>query len=344
MALARQGDFLLIDYSDDIELIPRVVTTLEDMNLYTTHNIKTDFAQVEIVRETGDILGDALREGDRIYAGAEAAKTFRFDVPHFPLDRGITRADCANFREYGTGAELKTVASEVNRVMRRIRTTHKRTRESVILEAIRGKAFAPNGTVNYDYYTQFGATKATFNLNLGDPSVDPRSVIELDARAHIVDNADDGATTYKPVVVFSRKGFDTFTRHPLINQAYQFYLNGNGWAHGRQRLGNGVEGSVARRWETEDVIYLEDICQDAATKVQDNECLVFPLGIEDHFRMYYAPRVSIFDVGEAGRDIFLFYKEDRFNEKAKVVSETNMLLVNTRPELTVHGVVSYTAP
>lgn len=346
MALARQGDGnLLIDFSDDIELIPRVVTTLSDMNLYSTHNIQTDFAQVEIVREVGGELQDTVRGGERFYVGAENAKTFRFDTAHFPLDRQITRGDIQNFREYGTGASPKTLASEVRRVMERIKTIHARTREAVIIDSIRGNAYAPNGTIAYDYYDEFKVStlKKNFNLNLADPSVDPRSIIETEARAHIIDNANDGAMTYKPVVLFSRKGFEAFSRHPLVTAAYQYYKNDAGWQHGRQRLGMGVEGSVARRWETEDVIYLEDISQ-GANKVKDTECLVFPLGIHDHFRMYYSPRDAVFDANVAGREIFLFYKEDRFNEKAKVISETNMIMVNTRPELTCHGTVSYTAP
>ena len=339
MALARSTDNLLIDFSDDIELTPRIVTTFSDMGLYSTHNIKVDFAQVEIVREVGGVLQDSLRGGDRSYVGSENAKTFRFDIPHFSLDRGMTRADIANLREYGTGANLKTVASEVGRVMKRIRGIHARTREAAIIDSIRGQAYAPNNTVNYNYYDEFGvgALKKTFALKLGDPSVDPRTTIELEARQHIIDNIDDGSHSTKPVVVFSSKGFQAFIDHPLVKSAYNFFSTNTGGNPNRDRLGMGSPSTNARSWDTIDVTYVEDISRN----VSDTECLVFPLGVEEHFRMYYAPMDDMLEVGESGREIFLFYKEDRFHREYKVESETNMLVVNTRPELTCHGTVTY---
>lgn len=329
-ATARNVDgngFTIVDYSKHIELIPRVNKLTSQLGLFSKVFQNSDIAEVERVQEIVELFQARARGGERNFVGSENAELRHFKVPFFPLDRNITAQDIQNFRQYGEANAPKTLGVEVAKVMRRIRNSHDQLVEKVSMEAIQGRSYIGGGVGTvYNYYTSWGLTQQTANVDFTDTAVDPRSIIESGARKHIQDEAQDQAGSYKIVAIVGSTWFDGLKNHTLVKDSYNFYSSDKEPL--RRRLG---EDSINRVWTTDNVTYIEDI----SGYVAATEAYIFPMGIPDMFELHYAPKDDVAEANQTAKELYLEYKEAPFFRQYKVESETSILGVNKRPELVV---------
>lgn len=335
MATARNTDFTLVDYSDEINLFPKVWSLISSMNLFEVHNISTTVAQVERVQEVIADIQARARGGERNYIGNEQASTKTFNVPFFPLDKGITAADIQNFREYGSGNTSKTVLSEIARVMRRVRASHAALTEKLMANAIKGVGIGLGS--NYDYYADFGVTQHTADVDLTDGAVDPFDTLETEARQYIIKTAQDNTdsfSSYNIVGICGSEYFTNMVNHELVREAYVNYESQQEPL--RRRLGMGEENTSVRVFRHKGITLIEDLSGNFA----ETEAYFFPLGMPDMFRVYYSPADDAQYANTNGQELYLWYKEDSFHRDYKVESETSVLCVPTRPELIVKSIAT----
>jgi hypothetical protein len=334
MPQARQSNgFLLLDYSKHIELVPRVHTLVGDMNLFSDVFGNSTVAQAERVNEKTGLISARKRGGERNFVDSEDVRTENFNIPFFPLDRHIKAADIQNFREYGTGNESKTLEKEVARVMARIKRFHAQLKERAMVASIMGTSWAPGDTdATYNYYTVWGLTQATAPVNFTTTTIDPRDVIEDEARTHIIDEAADNAGEYRIIAICSRKYFSALIAHPLVENAYQFYDSAQEPL--RRRLGGDV---INRMFESKGVLYIEDISGYFGT----DDAYIMPLGIEDMFKNHFAPADIAQTANDTAQELYLWYKQSDYFRDQKLESETSFISINARPELVVKSVGTY---
>lgn len=329
-AVARNIDgngFTIVDYSRHIELVPRVNKLVSSMGLFSKVYGVSDIAECERVQEIVELFEARARGGERNYVGSENAVLRHFKIPFFPLDRGITAGDIQNFREYGEANAPKSLAGEVARVMRRIRNSHAQLLEKIQMEAIQGRSYTGGGVGTvYDYYTEWGLTQKTADVDFTVATTDPRQVIEAEARKHIQDQAQDQAGEYTIVALVGSDWFDGLTNHLLVKDAYSFYNSDQEPL--RRRLG---DNSINRIFKTKGVTYIEDI----SGYIADGEAYIFPMGIEDMFELHFAPADTAQAANTTAQEIYLMYKESEYFREQKVESETSVIGVNKRPELVV---------
>ena len=333
MANARNTSFTLVDYTDEIQLFPKVWSLVSGMNLFDTHNITTDTAQIEYVQEKLADIQSRKRGGDRNFVTSENARTKNLNTALFPLDRSITRADVQNFREYGTGNTSKTVTSEIARVMARIRSSHALLKEKAMALAIQGIGLEGAGIgANYNYYTEFGFTKVSAEVDFTAAAVDPSATVEEKARREIIRKAQDRTdshASYNIIAMCGENWFSAFIAHPDIQEAYKYFESQQDPL--RKRLGMENEGDSVRLFKHKGVTYIEDL----SGNFPANNAYVMPQGMPEMFRAYYSPADDLEYANTAGQDLYLFYKENRFDRQYKVESETSFLMVNTRPDLVI---------
>ena len=334
MPTTRQSNgFLILDYSKHIELVPRVHTLVNDMNLFTDVFGSTTVAQAERVVEKTGLISARKRGGERNFVDSEDARTENFNIPFFPLDRHIKAADIQNFRAYGEGNAPKTLESEIARIMARIKRFQAQLKERAMVAAIMGTSWAPNDPdATYDYYTVWGLTQATANVNFTTTTIDPRDVIEDQARAHIIDEAADSAGEYRILAICSRKYFSALIAHPLVENAYQFYDSAQEPL--RRRLGG---DAINRMFESKGVLYIEDISGYFGT----DDAFIMPLGINDMFKNQFAPADVAQTANETAQELYLWYKESDYHRDQKLESESSFISINARPELVVKSVGTY---
>lgn len=325
MTARQDNGFLILDYSKHIELIPRVHTLVSNMGLFNDVFGSTTVAQVERVTEQTGLISARKRGGDRNYVASENARTENLNIPFFPLDKNITAQDIQNFRAYGEGNAPKTLEQEVARVMARIRRYHSQLKEKAMCEAIMGNSYAPGDTNSqYNYYTLWGLTQNTADVDFTVTTIDPRDVIEDSARKHIIANAADNAGEYRVIALCGTRWFSALIAHPLVENAYQYYDSAQEPL--RRRLGG---DAINRMFESKGVLYIEDI----SGYIPTGEAYVLPLGIESMFTNYFAPADVAQLANETAQELYLWYKESDFFRMQKLESETSFISVNSRCEL-----------
>ncbi len=160
MANARNADFTLLDFTDEISLFPKVWDLVSGMDLFVEHNIETTVAQIEFVKESITDIAACTRGSSRNTAGTNTATVVNLNVPFYPLDRSITASEIQNFRQYGTGATPKTLLTEISRTMNRIVHSQAKLREKCLAYAIQGIGLNEGGvSTDSSYFTKFSATQ-----------------------------------------------------------------------------------------------------------------------------------------------------------------------------------------
>jgi len=328
MAVSRNGDFLLLDYTGMFELTPRVNKLATQLGLFQSTYGITTVAQIERIVETTEDMVAAQRGGERNYAGSEVATIKNFNIPFFPLDRQIKRSDIQNFRAYGDPNAPKTVEQEVSRVMARLRRSHANLFEKALITAMFGTSYAPNDpNSTYNWYTEWAVSPVTANVNFTVGTTDPRDVIEDDARKSIIANAGDNASEYQIMALCSPTWFSALISHPLVEDAYANYPSTQEPL--RERLGG---NTINRIFTTKGVTYIEDI----SGYVTEGKAVIFPV-MADLIEVVYAPADTFMDLNTPAAEAYVWYKESDYLREAKVESETSFLIVNKRPELFIQS-------
>lgn len=340
MANARNTDFTLLDYTNEINKFPKVWDLITGMGLFATHNIETTVAQVEFVQEKLADIPARARGGERNYVSSEDAKTVNLTVPFYPLDKAIRAADIQSFREYGTGNTSKTVMTEVARVMKRIRSSHAQLGEKLMAKAIQGVGLNAAGVgSDINYYTAFGQTKTSIDIKLDSADVDP-SVAAESGRRQIIKAAQDETgshAVYSVIAICGEQFFSNLIANVNIEEAYKYFESEQEPL--RRRLGMGSENDSVRVFRYKGVTYVEDL----SGNFPADKAYMFPESMDEMFRVYFAPADDVAYANTKGQELYLWYKEDNFNRKHKVETETSMLCVNTRPELVIELVDTTTA-
>lgn len=326
----QNGDFQILDYTGLIQTLPRVDTLLQSMNLFTENYGRTTIAKIER-RDDGASHINAVQRGSvRQHLGNDRKKIVNLNIPFFPLDRSIDRADIQNFREFGTDNAPATVEAEVARHLARIRRSHAILKSRAMYAALKGTSWSPNDPVcDYDYYDVWGVTQQTADIDFTALAIDPVEVIEAEARAHIIDYAGDQGDNYEIVVMASRQWFSALIGHPQVTGAYSQYPSTQEIL--RRRLGGNANNRI---FEHKNILFIEDISGNIAA----GEAYIFPRGIERMFEIYYAPSDTLEGANQVAQELYVFFKESQYLREAKIESETSFLTVNNRPELVVKSI------
>ena len=307
--------------------MPRIDTLLSSMNLFTEKFGRTTIAQVERVDDGAGKITARQRGGQRNHLQSERTKLVNLNIPFFPLDRSIDRADIQNFREYGTENAPKSVQLEVQRHMQRIRRSHAILKSKAMYEALQGRSWSPEDSISdYNYYDVWGTTQQTADVDFTKLGTDPIEVIEAEARAHIIDWAGDNGDNYEIVVLASRQWFSALIAHPQVTGAYSEYPSTQEML--RRRLGGNANNRI---FEHKNILFIEDI----SGNIKAGDAYIFPRGITRMFEMFYAPSDTLRDANQVAQELYVFFKESDYLREAKIESETSFLAVNNRPELVV---------
>tara|TARA_R110000851_G_scaffold151683_3_gene293001 strand:+ start:49 stop:1056 length:1008 start_codon:yes stop_codon:yes gene_type:complete len=329
MATTRKGDFEVLDFTPLVQLVPRTPKLITDLGLFSDASFGVStVAQVERVTEGTDDMVAKPRGADRNFAGRENAIVRNFNVPFFPLDTKFTAKDIQDLRAYGTSDTPQTIEDRVMRTMARIERSHVTLKEKAFYAAIKGDSYSPSWTQGqYDYATEFGVTGSvtTSNVNFTTLTVDPRATVEANARAHIIDQAQDNADSYQVIALCGRQWFSALVAHPLVVDSYSQYPSDQEPL--RKRLGGNL---INRSFETDGVTYIEDISGQIAT----GDAYIMPLGISDMFQLHYAPADTIADANTEAEAMYVFMVSDGHRTET-IETETSMIAVNTRSELVV---------
>lgn len=341
MAIIRSyvNGFELTDLTENLLLVPNVWGLSQQLGIFTTEGVSQETVTLEVINKSYGLLEDRVRGQRAMLNGADGRKLLSFALPHFPGDDYITPRDLIGKRAYGTqGPETLDLVRA--RKLERIRATHAATLETARMHTIvNGTAYAPQGTVSYDWYSEFGVTRKVVEFALAVGTTDVIAKIE-EVIAHIQDNAFTGSVVGDIFALCSPEFFAQLIAHPTMKEAYKYYASSPQIL--RERLTANRFDARYREFYFGGVLFIEyrggfaGVMGAAVTRyIPAGEAYFMPQSNGEEFVTYFGPADKFDLVGSVGQEAYAFEYADPKGEKITIETETNFINVLRRPQLIV---------
>lgn len=326
------------DLSAPLMIIPNDWYLGTQLNLFSKDTTNQETITVEEITTGYGLIKDVHRGARHTVISDPTRRMHAFSIPHFTLDASITPRDIQGKRAFGV-EDLETLAAVRARKLEVIRKSWAATHETAIWHTITtGTAYAPNGNVTYDWYTQFGASRVSVDFQLNVATTDIIAKTELVFTA-IQDNAHDGTIYGQIFAIASPEFFQKLIGHPTMKALWLAYQQSPQIL--RDRLtANGYDARY-REFTIGNITYVEyrGVSPEGVRFIPANECYFMPTDMGDNFVQYFGPADHFDFVNAQGQELYAFEYGDNRGQMIEIQTESNFLNVLRRPQLIVKGIV-----
>lgn len=341
MSLIRSytNNFEITDLTQNLLIIPNVWGLTQQLGIFTSESTSQETITLEEITKSFGIMEDIHRGARHQVSKDYNRRMHSFAIPHFTLDDAITPRDIQGKRAYGS-EQVETIDAVRARKLERIRASHAATMESARMHTIvTGQAYAPNGTVSYDWYTEFGKTRTVVSFALATATTDVIAKIEQ-VFAAMQDNALTGEVQGEIYAICSPEFFAALISHPMIVRAFTYYQTQPQILRDRLRA-NGFDARY-REFVFGNITFIEYRGKDVNGNVYvpAGDAYFLPSNSGDSFATYFAPAGKFDMVNTLGQESYAFEYADPKGEEIILETETNFLSVLRRPQLIIRGTVA----
>lgn len=338
MAITRSyaNAFEIVDYSEELALVPLSPTLLNDVGLFSEEMLSTHTVTFEEVAQSIGLVGDTYR-GSKPQANNDDNRKIRsYPLAHFAVTDSIMPQDIQSKRAYGTKDSAETEAAVLARKMERIRKSFDQTIEAARFSTLTtGNIYAPNNTIAGNFFSDFGVTQISVNFALGTATTDVVSKVEA-VIAGMQDNANTGDIITGVIGYCSPEFFAAFINHAKIQAAYQYFSATEGQMIQRNRAGG--NNGLYREF-TYGGVRLIEVRQSIGGNrlIPANEAVFVPMGTTDTFVTYFGPCTKLDFVNTLAERTYMFSYRDPKGEKIELDASSDFINVLRRPKLVIKG-------
>lgn len=333
------SNFDVIDYTQELQIIPNSWTLLNDVGLFSEEFLTTHTVTFEEQNKSLALIGDQHR-GAKPQANKDDVRKIRsYPIAHFPIVDEILPADIQGKRAYGSQDQAETEAAVIARKMDRIRRNIDITLEVGRFSTLTtGNLYAPNGTISGNLFSDFGITQTSVDFTLGTATTDVMSKVET-VIASMQDNANTGDIISGVVAYCSPEWFAKFIAHAKIQTAYQYYTATEGQQIQRNRAGNNM--GLYREFTYGGIRFVEVRTVLAGQRlIPAGEVVFVPLGTTDTFVSYFGPANRLDFVNTVAERAYLWMYRDPKGTHIDLDGEFDVTHVIRRPQLVIKGTTS----
>lgn len=308
-----------------INNLPFVPKQIADMGIFDEQGQPNLQALIDEVNETIELVAVKSRGAPPQVVDGDKGKVYDFTIPHLPEKAYIAADSVQGVRELGTENNSRTVESERNKRLAKMRKQIDLTIEWHRLQALMGNYIDVNGTAT-SLFTKFGVSQVTTDFALNSSSTKVRSKC-LTVQTSIEDNL-GGLESTGIVVLCGATFWDNLITHPAVEATY---LNTQMAAALRTGLLNTlVFGDLEfRRYRGSSTV-----------KIPVKEAYAIPMGVENLCLTRFAPGNYIEAVNTIGLPYYAKARENQFGTGVDMQAQSNPLNIVTRP----HAIIKLTTP
>lgn len=302
MDIFSADPFQLVEMTHAINQVPYVPTFIGEQNLFTTRPVQTETITIEKVAGKMALIrtserGSPLDQVTRNRRNLRSLRTVRI-----ALGDTITAAEVQGWREFGTESTLMTVQAEVGRRLVALRRNFDLTHEHMRLGAIQGLMLDADGSVIYNYYTEFGVSQAAeVDFELDDAETDVRLKCKAVINAMVL--ASSGSMTMGTTVhaLCGETFFNDLVNHPTVRATYM------GWQAAAE-----LRGEMPQQFPFGGIVFHEYRGTDDGTTIAvgAEKALFYPVGAMDVFQVAYSPMESFQFVNTPGQPYYALTVRD----------------------------------
>lgn len=321
-----QNAYEVTDLTQELNLIPNRWGLIGELGIFSEQSVAQNNITLELNNKTISVIPDQVRGARNNVNKDDTRKIASFVLTHHPLDDYISPQDINGRRAYGQADQAATEAEVMARKLERIRMNHAITLEAARAYTITtGRQFAPNGTVDTDFYSLFGITRKEVDFVLGTSTTE---VIEKSEEviAHIQDNILSGEVAGDFVGLASPEFFSKLIKQAGVRDAYRYYNSTQ--EPNRERLGVGrfrtfYHGGIM--WREYRGAY------NGQKLIPAGEAYVLPLNTTDMAVTYFGPANKFGYLNTLGEQNYVWTYRDPMDEKITLQTEQNLVNVLRRP-------------
>lgn len=337
MDIFHADAFTTLEMTAAVERNPYMPNGIGRLGLFDPMPIRTEALAVE---ERAGVL-TLIQTSDRGAPPAQRTTELRdiryFRVPRIAQGDTIKASEIANIREFGQESELMQVMKEVARRLdgpTGIRKNLEYTRENMRLGALQGILLDADGSVIYNFFTQFGITQATevaFDLS---NTTEGLFRAKCNALVRSMKRAGQGAFVEGVSETWAMCGdafWDDLIKNIDVVKTYQ-----NWEAASFLRQGTAFK----QQFEFGDINWFNYRGSDDATTVgvATDKVKFFPRQAPGIFQQALAPGESIQWVNQPGKDEYVVVIPDRDRDTFVTVEDYSYpLFICTRPDVLLRG-------
>ncbi len=327
-----------VDYSGGINIIPNQWGLTQRLGLFTPVYGSQKTIMIARTTEADHLMVDRNWDERNPTISGGARDWLTLPIPHYPVDDAILPNDIDGVIDFESamqgGLQLETIEKKRAEKMNRIRRAHATLLEMARLQVIKnGSVYAPNGTVNINYYTEYNIIRRSIGLNLTSTTVMPQVGIET-AISALQDGLQTGEIVTGFVALCSPEFFSALTTNAFVQEQYMYFARGgnqDGVTIGRLTSGAPLDGRY-RTFDYGGVLWIEVRGAVAGVSyVEPNEAYMFPVGTEN-FETHFAPANRLSTVNKTALESYYFEYVNTKDDLIEIMSETNFLNVLRRPD------------
>lgn len=338
MALTQstQNAFQLVDRTSEIQLLPQTWTLLGDSGLFQDEFLSTQTVTFEERTGSLSIVKDQIRGSKPQTRSGEVRKLHTYSTTHHPIMDSIYPQDVAGVtRPGGNGQELDTTAAALMRKMELIRKSFDVTREISRFKTLStGQAWAPNGTIVADFYSDFGLTKAEVDFVLGTSTTDVVAKCE-EIIAGFQASATEGQVINRVIGYASPAFMRKLINNARVQNAYTYYTATEGQQIQRNRAGG---AGLYRRFYYAGIEFIEvSTVLAGEALVPAGDCIFVAQDDSGSFVTFHSPANRFGYVNTVAADVYMWTFEDPRGTEITIEAEMNVLSVLRKPNFVARG-------
>ena len=331
--------FEVVDSTRELNTLPQTWTLLGDSGLFQEEMLSQNTVTFQETKGSLSLVTDSVRGSKPLAQSNDLRKIHSYSLSHHQLTDALYPEDLAGKSSYTDLTQADTEAAALMRKMVKIKRNFEMTKEVARFQTIvTGQAWAPNGTITADYYTDFGYTRSVVNFALDTVGTDIVEKCE-EIIAGFSSTATDGVIVSGVTCYAGKTFFSKLIKHAKIVDAYRYYSATDGQSIMRNRAGG---AGLYRRFSFAGIDFIE-----VGTGVNGTPFVpaaeayfVANTSGDDSFVCYFGPANKFSSVNTIAMPQYMWSWADGRDSEISIESQMNMLNVLRRPNLVAKGLAA----
>jgi len=335
LAQSTQNAFQLVDRTNELLLLPQTWTLLGDSGLFQEEYLSTQVVNFEERSGTLSIVKDQIRGSKPQTRSGEVRKLHSYSTTHHPIMDALYPQDIAGVTRPGSnGTQLDTKDAALMRKLEGIRKSYDVTMEIARFKTLgTGQAWAPNGTIVADYYSDFGLVRNEVDFVLGTGTTDIIAKCEV-VVAGFQASASEGQIISRVIGYASPAFFAKLVAHAKVTQTHIYQQVGQ-YNITQQRAGG---AGLYRRLSFGNIEFIEvPTILAGEALVTAGDCVFVAQDDGGSFVTYYSPANRFGYTNTVAEKGYVWTFDDMRATEITIEAEMNMLNVLRKPNFVARG-------
>lgn len=327
--------FEVVDSTRELNTMPQTWTLLGDSGLFVDEYLSQNVVTFQESKGALSIITDSLRGSKPLTQSAQTRKIHSYALTHHMLTDALYPDDLAGKSAYDNLSVADTEAAAIARKLAQMRRSFDMTKEFARFKTIvTGQAWAPNGTVAADFYSDFGFTRLVTDFVFGTATTDIVAKCE-EVIASFQASANDGVIVSGVTCYASPVFFAKLIAHAKVQAAYTYYSATEGQSILRNRAGG---AGLYRKFHFAGIDFVEVGTGVAGTPyIPSGDCYFVANADDSSFVTYHGPANVFGIVNTIAQPMYMFQHRDVMGREITLTGEMNMMNILRRPNLISRG-------